>query len=523
MVRGSNTRVQSSLLVRANRVGKLCAHRNGQASKTRKFVVANGFGQDHNLGVYNNNVDTVERAFVERYFLCKEGGGFRPALPVSPNEFHESGLAKFRKELLSVVHVPPRASRQQVVDAYTGRKRIIYGKAYESLCKDPVKQDDARLTSFVKFEKQDIGKAPRVINPRSPRYNLELARYLKFAEKKIFTAINKVFGARTPMTVIKGVNADRAAQVVRAKWDCFRVPVAVGLDASKFDMHVSVPALRYEHSFYTSMYNGQQDLKRLLSWQLRNTGRAYVSDGHVDFDMAGTRSSGDINTSLGNCIIMCALVYAYARSRGVKIELCNNGDDCVVIMEACDLKRFLLGLDGWFRKKGFAMVAEPPVYEFEQIEFCQTHPVHLSTGYRMIRNHNTVLQKDPMCLVAIPNQKAYQRWCAAVGKCGEMLNQGVPVQHQFARVFSRNGTETSDAHMEHVYSGRYVLRAAEGCKNAVVDARARVSYYYAFGVRPDEQLSAESMLDSMDFTRFDGGEEIEREDLHIDGPRTLGA
>jgi len=386
-----------------------------------------------------------------------------------------------------------------------------------------LRQEDARLTSFVKFEKQDIGKAPRVINPRSPRYNLELARYLKFAEKRVFQAINKVFGARTPMTVIKGVNADVAAQVVRAKWELFRTPVAVGLDASKFDMHVSVAALKYEHSVYTGMYPNDQRLKTLLSWQLRNSGRAYVADGHVDFDIAGTRSSGDINTSLGNCILMCALVHSYAQRQGVDIELCNNGDDCVVIMEASDLVRFLTGLDGWFRKKGFAMVAEEPVYEFEQIEFCQTHPVHLSTGYRMIRNHNTVLQKDPMCLIAVPNQKAYQKWCAAVGQCGEMLNKGVPVQQHFARVFTRNGTTTSDAHMEHVYSGRYVLRAAKGCREAVVDARARVSYYYAFGVRPDEQLSAESVLDGMDISHFEDNDGIERRDLHISGPRTLGA
>lgn len=523
MVRGSNTRVSAKLLAEARAVGTLCAYRNGQASKTRKFVVANGFGQDHNLGVYNNNVDTVERAFVERYFLCKEGETFRPALPVGPTEFHKSGLRMFRTELLNVVERIPRASRQQVVDAYTGRKHTVYSKALESLARDPLTQRDARLTSFVKFEKQDIGKAPRVINPRSPRYNLELARYLKFAEKKVFTAINEVFGARTPMTVVKGVNADVAAQVVRAKWDCFRVPVAVGLDASKFDMHVSVEALKFEHSVYMGMFDGDKRLKELLSWQLRNTGRAYVADGHVDFDMAGTRSSGDINTSLGNCVIMCALVHAYARKREVTIELCNNGDDCVVIMESADLQRFLTGLDGWFRRKGFAMVAEEPVYEFEEIEFCQTHPVHLSTGYRMIRNHNTVLQKDPMCLVSMPNNAAYQKWCAAVGQCGEMLNKGVPVQHNFARVFSRNGTTTSAAHMEHVFSGRYVLRAAEGCSDAVVDARARVSYYYAFGVRPDEQMSAEAVLDRMNLDEFTNNEGVEREDLHIHGPVTLGA
>lgn len=520
-VRGSNTRVSQTLLSEARKVGTLCAHRNGQPSKTRKFVVANGFGQDHNLGVYNNNVNTVERAFVERYFLCKEGDAFRPALPTVSSRFHTVELNRFRNTVLSKVDKCPRASRQQVVDAYTGRKRVIYVKALESLNRDPIKQADARLSSFVKFEKQDVGKAPRVINPRSPRYNLELARYLKFNEKKIFSAINEAFGGHTAQTVIKGVNADVAAATIAAKWARFREPVAVGLDASKFDMHVSVAALQYEHSFYTALFPDAK-LRDMLSWQLKNRGRAYVDDGHVDFEMRGTRSSGDINTSLGNCIIMCALVHAYSAVRGVTVELCNNGDDCVVIMESSDLNKYLTGLDGWFRQRGFAMVAEAPVYEIEQIEFCQTRPVHLSTGYRMIRNHNTVMQKDPMCLVTIPNQKAYQKWCAAVGMCGTMLNKGVPVQHSFAEVFKRAGTETTRAHIEHVYRGRHVLYAAEGCADAVVDDRARVSYYYAFGVRPDEQLCSEELLDLMQFTDVNA-EAIERDDLWIDGPRALGA
>jgi len=522
VVRGSDTIVSLDLLLAARNVGSLCAHRNGLTSKTRKFVVANGFGQVHNLGVYNNNVSTVERAFVERYFLCKEGDTFRPALTVGSLEFHSHELQAFRRQLIAHTTRTPVASRQQIVDAYTGRKRMVYEQALVSLSRDPLTVDDARLTSFVKFEKQDIGKAPRVINPRSPRYNLELARYLKFAEKEVFKGINRVFGDRTAMTVIKGVNADVAAQVVRAKWDCFRVPVAVGLDASKFDMHVSVEALKFEHSVYTAMFDSPK-LKRLLSWQLRNRGRAYVQDGYVDFDMAGTRSSGDINTSLGNCVIMCALVHAYASKRGVDVELCNNGDDCVVVMESDDLTKFLTGLDGWFRRKGFAMVAEEPVYEFEQIEFCQTHPVHLSTGYRMIRNHNTVLQKDPICLTAMPNQKAYQKWCAAVGKCGEMLNSGVPVQHNFAQVFSRNGTTVTDAQMEHFFANRSVLHNARGCAIARVDARARVSYYYAFGVRPDEQECSERLLDRMDIGVFDPAAEIERADFRVCGPPVLGA
>lgn len=500
-VRGSNTRVAPELLeqVRRECKGSLCAHRNGQPSKTRQFVDLVGFGPEHNMGVYNNNVDTIERAFAERYFLCKDGEGFRPAFEVGPLSFRTSALEDFRANVMRHMPSLPRMTRRQVVAAYVGPKQRVYQQAYESLCVRSITERDARLSSFVKFEKQDVLKAPRVINPRSPRYNLLLGTYLKHAEKHFFKAINFAFGGRTPATVVKGVNADMSAEILRSKWDLFKDPVAVGLDASKFDMHVSQPALRYEHSFYTQLFPNSRELKWLLGLQLRNAGVARARDGHVRFEMVGTRSSGDLNTSLGNCLLMCGLIHAYLRERRVVAELANNGDDCVVILERADLTRFQNGLDVWFRRKGFAMQVEEPAFEFEQIEFCQTRPVHLSTGWRMVRNQYAVLTKDPMCLLSVPNVRVLRKWMDAVGQCGQVLASGVPVQSGFYDAFRREGVACSAGMVETVFKNRSQLQLGRGLTTAVVDARARVSYYYAFGVKPDEQVAMEAYFANLDF------------------------
>lgn len=491
---GSDTCVDPVLLDRIDAEcpgGQLCVRRNGMPSKGRKFVVATGLGPDHNLGVYNNNTNTLERAFVERYFLCAEDGGFRPALSVSSHAFRTTPFRQFLHAVMD--HMPnlPRLSRQQVVDRYTGRKHTIYEQALLSLQRKSLCHKDSRLTSFVKFEKQDVSKAPRVINPRTPRYNLCLGRYLKHAEKPFFEAINMAFGGSTGATVIKGFNADKSAELLKSKWDRFRQPVAVGLDATKFDMHVSMEALQYEHSFYTSLFPGSKELKELLKMQLRNSGHAYMADGQVDFKMRGTRCSGDLNTSLGNCLLMCAMVHAYARIRGTTIELANNGDDCVVFLEKKDLRRFMNGLDTWFRGQGFAMVCETPVYEFEQVEFCQTRPVLLSCGWRMVRNHSAVLKKDPMCLIPIQSDAVYQKWLRAVGEGGLKLAQGCPVQQSFYDLFWRSGRECSDGMRAQVFDGTSMSTRVEGLRQAVVTAESRVSYYYAFAVLPDEQLELE--------------------------------
>lgn len=474
--------------------------------KPREFHLITGFGPAHNLGVYHNNMDNIERAFVERYFLCLEGGGFRPALPVAVNYRVERAFLQFRGLVLDHMPSLPRLSRQQVVDRYTGRKRMIYQNALESLARTPLRDQDSRLTSFVKFEKQDIGKAPRVINPRTPRYNLCLGRYLKHAEKPFFKAINKAFGGRTEATVIKGFNSDVSASILLDKWRRFDHPVAIGLDASKFDMHVSLEVLQYEHSFYTRLFpgSGGRELRDLLRKQLRNTGHAHAIDGRLDFKMRGTRASGDLNTSLGNCIIMCAHIWAYAKVRGVTLELANNGDDCVVFMERSDGDRFMRGLSEWFRNCGFAMTVEEPVYEFEQVEFCQTKPVELSSGWRMVRNHDAVLRKDPMCLVPINGGQVFRKWMGAVGECGMHLAGNVPVQAAFYQAFVRNGLRSSDRFQAHVFNGTSMAERRKGLTDGgVVTPQARVSYYYAFGVLPDEQVSIEQYFESATVAEVD--------------------
>jgi hypothetical protein len=213
--------------------------------------------------------------------------------------------------------------------------------------------------------------------------------------------------------------------------------------------------------------------------------------------MRGTRCSGDLNTSLGNCLLMCSMVWCHAKHRGVDIELANNGDDCVVFMEEDDLEQYMRGLPDWFRQKGFAMTVEAPVYEFEQVEFCQTHPVELSTGWRMMRNHKAVLRKDPMCLIDVPTQQCYNKWLGAVGECGLKLAGDCPVQGAFYGAFARNGTAAGKKMTQHIMKNTSMFTNLNKLDiGNEISAKARVSYYYAFGVTPDEQLEMERYFDT---------------------------
>jgi hypothetical protein len=149
-------------------------------------------------------------------------------------------------------------------------------------------------------------------------------------EKRLFSGFETVFGYSV---ILKGMNAHATAEQLRSNWDSFTQPVAVGLDASRFDQHVSHAALCWEHSVYNGVFRSSE-LRRLLRWQLVNHGVARTEGQRIDYTTNGCRMSGDINTSLGNCLIMSSIVLAYCETRGITARLSNNGDDCVLILES---------------------------------------------------------------------------------------------------------------------------------------------------------------------------------------------
>ena len=478
--------------------GSMTVVRNGREEKVRSYVVMGGLTAESRLGVYNASVDNAERALKERYFLVKTDEGFCPPLTPTKGWYKRKGFRKFKE---SVTRIRPSVyNYHETAEFYTGPKRVTYLKAADTLMRHNLRRREAGLKMFIKFEKQNLDKAPRCINPRGPRYTLSLARYLKKLEKRVYSRIDKLFAKKLKgcKTVLKGMNAQQVARNVVRKWNRFKDPVAVGMDAMKFDMHVHEDALQYEHSIYNEIFK-DRELAKLLRWQLSNRGRAWFVDGEIRFFIKGTRSSGDINTSCGNVIIMCALVYDTMMALGVDYELCNNGDDSVLIVERADLQRVLLSVPRYCERAGFRMTMEDPVYVLEGIEFCQTHPCLVSGKWTMVRNLSACLQKDGMCLQPITNSKSLSKWLYAVGTCNSILHAGVPVLEAMARCFLRYGTKCSDAMLQKVfYNTSMFARIQDLGTTAGVRDETRASFYEAFNVLPDLQIELEEYFDKLE-------------------------
>lgn len=455
------------------------------------------------FGVHNNSLNNGCRALVERVFRSPDGeGGYVPPPPCTADVFQR--LRGFRTALLRNVGVHRPITRERFLEYYSGRRQQCYARAVQSLEERQLTTADFGVKkAFVKAEKINFtakpDPAPRVIQPRDPRYNVEVGVYLRPLEHSIYHGIAEVFGGPT---VMKGYTAEGVAGQLREMWDTYSDPVAVGLDASRFDQHVRQEMLRWEHAVYTGCFRDVHSarLRWLLRGQLVNHGFLQASDGRIKYTVDGSRMSGDMNTALGNCLIMCALVHTLATERGVRVRLANNGDDCVVIMERRDLERFTRGLKEWFLEFGFNMKVEAPVDRFEAIEFCQSHPVFDGSIWVMVRNYRTCLSKDACCVV-----KDYGwgpdalRWLGSVGECGLSMSGGIPVMQEYYAAFLRNGGAAREIACV-AESGMALLARGMHREAREPSDAARVSFYEAFGLLPSSQIALEEHLRSIRFT-----------------------
>lgn len=444
-------------------------------------------------------------ALLERVFYHEIDGVFqrphRPSPAVVANTLRKFANAISRLHVI----IAPVANEDFSRLYYSGRKRAVYEKAYANLCKRGSKRSDSYLDTFIKHEKilESAKRAvPRVIQPRKPEYNLLVGCFLKPLEHVLYGHIATVFGRPT---VMKGYNAFQVGGFFHETWDSFHDPCAIGLDASRFDQHVSVPLLRWEHQQYLKYFNGSSVLANLLRAQLHNRGFVRSSPNDLHYKIAGGRCSGDMNTAMGNCLLMCAMVHSLIRESGVhqskrsRVALFNNGDDCVLMGERSDLLMIKPHVVPFFEKLGFVMKVEAMVDVLEQVSFCQTSPIYDGANWRMVRDPRMSLSKDATIIGYENATRHLSNHLLQLGTCGLSLTWGIPLLQSYYSAL-RRGQHPSHGYNDEAFknSGFYQMSLGLSAKWEPVSDAARVSFYRAFGIVPDLQIEAEKYYDKLE-------------------------
>jgi hypothetical protein len=471
----------------------------GGVAKVRTTYWVNGLSSNVRYNVFNSNITTCVKAMKERLLYVKDKDGKFIPTPKPTRSFSEV-CSSFKTAFAKLVKPASPLRRDEFLGAYEGRRRTVYAAAFESLKCKPFHLWDSFCSYFVKCEKVNVTKkpdsVPRGISPRTPRYHVMVGVYIKRIEKTVYNIIAKLFGA---VTVFKGLNAADRGRQMRDHWDQFVDPVAIGLDASRFDQHVSIQALKFEHSFYKMFFPNDRVLSKLLKMQCNNKLFANCKDGRAKLTLEGVRMSGDMNTALGNCLLMCCMVYTYLKARVTKFRLANDGDDCVVIIERKELSK-IKDLSEWFKTLGFDMKIELPVDIFEQIEFCQSQPVWTPQGWLMVRKISDSIPKDSLSLKPLDNRKVFLKWMKAVGEGGLALTGGIPILQDLYQSYNTIAGEVKALTDPTLETGLKMLGKGMKREYALkIHPLTRVSFWRAFGIPISKQLCYERILQEVSF------------------------
>lgn len=482
--------------------------------RQKKYSVIDLFTCARQFLVYNSSIWNLARALNERFFYAKVNGSWQ--LPPQPVEGKWEELATLVHPLLvDSLHKFTPYAREEIPLLYTGRKRSIYLRAEVDLQCKPLTAADFMLNIFGKTENLDstVKKQEdivmRVIQARGARYNLELGRYLKKIEHQVYKDIDNMFAKETGLsykykTIIKGMNSETTAKHVCWKWDHFDNPVFIGVDAKRYDQCVSVASLIFEHLIYPKYFKNKRHrktLKWLLSAQIKNKGKGFCDDGKIKYEHLGGRCSGDMNTGLGNSVQMASMLFGYMRSLGItKYAVICNGDDAGIIVERELCDRVLNGIEQYFLELGFRLEVEEPVYQLEEISFCQTKPVWDGKSYRMIRDINVSASKDALSITKFQSIKDWVYYMDSVGQGGLSMTAGMPMLQEYYSAMIRVAKENCPSkfnmskrkpQLMDRQTGLWHLSNGMNRKYTEVTQEARVSFYEAFGITPIVQMEME--------------------------------
>lgn len=422
------------------------------------------------------------------------------------------GLEAYAIEVSRLIGCLTPIAIETIPDNYSGQKKRRYLRALDSLRTYPVNKGDSRVSAFIKLEKVDGFRKenpdPRMIQARTARYNLELAKFLREYEHKFYKIKDRA-GLLLPRTrcVAKGLNLTQRANLLHRKWQQFTDPVCINTDASRWDQHVSKELLQLEHLMYAMAFNNDPELVWLLSLQVNNS---CVTFNGIAYWTTGKRMSGDVNTGLGNSLLMVLCMAWYLSEQGFsRWDMLVDGDDCQVIVEREQFQK-LDNICQWFLSYGVELKVESTTDVFEKISFCQTRPVeYMPNRFRMVCDPDKQLAWGLCDSKYLRDNTQRVHYIYTVGLCYLAVHSGLPVLQSYALALIRNARQMSSQLQfkselveSHTLittveeSGRSVQQLPDVESYPVSDS-ARVSFCLAYPVYTIEyQLWVERQLES---------------------------
>lgn len=403
---------------------------------------------------------------------------------------------------------------KDIVAQYSGMKGRRYREAEQQLMAsgDVLQERDSRVNMFIKqeaigFEANKPEPDCRAIQFRSFKYTLYLASRIRMAEKRLYS-LTDVPGMGPGRIVAKGLTDSQCALELRNKYDRLggEGVKIYGFDLSRCDAHIGRRLLAIEQEVFTRV-NPDNGLKHALRMQLLNRGRfgVHTDGGYFQqfYTVKGERMSGDSNTSGGTCIIVSVILATLGNTYwpGQFAFLCNGDDSSFMFrgdwLDDGEITQF-------FHRFGLKVKVELRTEQFGDIEFCQSKPVLLHSGWTMVRNPRRVSTRLGVTNKSMPlYQRARYVRTVALGELSRL--RGCPVLQPFLLRVIRDceGVLKKTGHKKKLdlRAIRDSYRLSEGLSgdwmrggtDPITD-ESRQGYAISWGVSPQAQLLIERSL-----------------------------
>lgn len=394
----------------------------------------------------------------------------------------------------------------EVISRYSGPKRKRYEKARDSLLVEPLQARDAHVTAFVKAEKRLQGdlKDPRIIQFRSFRYTLELARRLIPLEHALLGFKGNTRVPCRSRVIAKGLDTWEHAALIKFKMSQFSEPCVIPLDAARWDKHVHQRALAVEHGVWLHAL-ADDVLRELLGQQLANRGR---TKSGIKYRVLGNRMSGDYNTGCGNCVLMLLGIEGLMHPLKIMFDYLINSDDGLIFIERRDLELVMSLVPEAFLGYGHEVVVEDPVYEMEDIVHCQQRPVCINGRWRMVRDFRKVISTWSCSHRHFHEPRGGAGILKGIAQAELSLSTGLPIlQPYFSGVIEKlAGVKERKLDYQESVAYRASLESHGGpWKLGLLEVTPGTvaSFCRAFGVTPEEIESIEASLDAVSHSAYD--------------------
>jgi hypothetical protein len=219
---------------------------------------------------------------------------------------------------------------------------------------------------------------------------------------------------------------------------------------------------------------------------------------------------------------MCETAF---RNLGItKYDVLDDGDDIVVIVERGVEAVLQRGVFDEFLSFGHEIKIENIAYHFEDLNWCQCHPVQIAFDrWKLVRDPFKIIARGLSGIKYFTNSDddTRRKLINSLGHCELVLNLGVPVLQEYALMCIRNsGTEEFlkfDSVDEYYHRMEKEVRALRvGIEDVVphdITAECRISFQRAFGISVGDQLEIESQLRSLNIQILGGEDAADEIDL----------